>query len=212
MLAPQLFVEIPFDGERPYEMTEVTQLWRERVGEIPGMKELKFTAAGQIGGGSPISFRLSGSNFEALEGAAAELAEELSNYEGVFDVVNSATSGGDEIRLKIKPEAEALGLTMSSLGRQVRQAFFGEEVQRIQRGKDELKVMVRYPIDQRRSVADLENMRIRTPGGDEVPFESVAEVSFGKGYSRISRLNRERTITVSAGSRCRYRRTAAGYQ
>ena len=194
----QLFVEIPFEGDRPYEMPEVTRMWRERVGEIPGMKELKFSAAGQIGGGSPISFRLSGTNFQALEGAAAELAEELANYEGVFDVVNSATSGGDEIRLTIKPEAEALGLTMSSLGRQVRQAFYGEEVQRIQRGKDELKVMVRYPIDQRRSVADLENMRIRTPDGDEVPFESVAEVSFGKAYSRISRLNRERTVTVSA--------------
>ena len=100
--------------------------------------------------------------------------------------------------MTIKPEAEALGLTMSSLGRQVRQAFYGEEAQRIQRGKDELKVMVRYPIEERRSVADLENMRIRTPSGDEVPFQSVAEVSFGKGYSSVSRLNRERTVTVSA--------------
>jgi multidrug efflux pump subunit AcrB len=100
--------------------------------------------------------------------------------------------------LKIKPEAEALGLTLSSLGRQVRQAFYGEEAQRIQRGKDELRVMVRYPASERRSVADLENMRIRTPSGDEVPFASVAEVEFGKGYSRISRVDRERTVTVSA--------------
>ncbi|MDH3812123.1 MAG: efflux RND transporter permease subunit, partial [Gammaproteobacteria bacterium] len=90
------------------------------------------------------------------------------------------------------------GLTMSSLGRQVRQAFYGEEAQRIQRGKDELRVMVRYPIEERRSIADLENMRIRTPDGDEVPFASVAEVSFGKGYSRIQRLDRSRTVTVSA--------------
>jgi multidrug efflux pump subunit AcrB len=87
---------------------------------------------------------------------------------------------------------------MSSLGRQVRQAFYGEEAQRIQRGKDELRVMVRYPIEERRSVADLENMRIRTPIGDEVPFNSVAEVSFGQGYSNISRLDRERTVTVSS--------------
>jgi len=91
-----------------------------------------------------------------------------------------------------------LGLTMSSLGRQVRQAFYGEEAQRIQRGKDELKVMVRYPQDERRSIADLQNMRIRTPSGDEVPFEEVAEMSFGTSYSAISRLNRKRTITVSA--------------
>lgn len=193
-----MFVEIPFTENRPFEMKEVTQLWRDAVGEIPGMKELKFRAAGHIGGGSPLSFKLSGSNYQALESAAAELAKELATYEGLFDISNSATSGSDEIKLKIKPEAEALGLTMSSLGRQVRQAFYGEEAQRIQRGKDELRVMVRYPIDERRSVADLENMRIRTPGGDEVPFNSVAEVSFGQGYSSISRLNRERTVTVSS--------------
>ena len=87
---------------------------------------------------------------------------------------------------------------MASLGRQVRQAFYGEEAQRIQRGKDELKVMVRYPIGERRSIADLENMRIRTPAGDEVPFTEVAEVEFGKGYSMISRIDRQRTVTVGA--------------
>lgn len=194
----RMFVEIPFTEDRPYEMKEVTQMWRDAVGEIPGMKELKFIAAGHIGGGSPLSFKLSGSNYAALEGAAAELARELATYEGLFDVTNSAMSGSDEIKLTIKPEAEALGLTMSSLGRQVRQAFYGEEAQRIQRGKDELRVMVRYPIEERRSIADLENMRIRTPNGDEVPFNSVAEVSFGQGYSSISRLDRERTITVSS--------------
>jgi multidrug efflux pump subunit AcrB len=193
-----MFVEIPFTEDRPYEMKEVTQMWRDRVGEIPGMKELKFQAAGHIGGGAPLSFKLYGSNFELLEAAAAELADELASYDGLFDVTNSATSGSEEIKLTIKPEAEALGLTMSSLGRQVRQAFYGEEAQRIQRGKDELRVMVRYPISERRSIADLENMRIRTPDGDEVPFSSVAEVSYGQGYSQISRLNRERSVTVSA--------------
>ncbi len=194
----QMFVEIPFTEDRPYEMKEVTQMWRDAVGEIPGMKELRFRAAGHIGGDSPLSFKLSGSHYEALEAAADELTSELASYEGLFDITNSSTSGSDEIKLTIKPEAEALGLTMSSLGRQVRQAFYGEEAQRIQRGKDELRVMVRYPIEERRSIADLENMRIRTPDGAEVPFHSVAEVSFGKGYSRISRLNRERTVTVSS--------------
>ncbi len=193
-----LFVEIPFTEDRPYEMTEVTEMWRNSVGEIPGMKELKFSAAGHIGGGSPLSFKLSGSNYVALEGAADELAKELATYEGLFDITNSASSGSDEIKLTIKPEAEALGLTMSSLGRQVRQAFYGEEAQRIQRGKDELRVMVRYPLSERRSISDLENMRIRTPSGDEVPFNSVAEVSYGQGYSTISRLDRERTVTVSS--------------
>jgi multidrug efflux pump subunit AcrB len=145
-----------------------------------------------------LSFRLSGDDFAALESTADELEEKLAEFDAVFDIQNSSDTGGQEIKLSIKPEAEALGLTIASLGRQVRQAFYGEEAQRIQRGKDELRVMVRYPREDRRSIADLENMRIRTPSGDEVPFESVADVSFGTSYSSISRLNRARTITVSA--------------
>jgi multidrug efflux pump subunit AcrB len=184
--------------DRPLQVDDITGLWRERIGEIPGVRELTFHDGEHFGGGPPLSFRLSGENFDSLERAAAELERKLTDFEGVFDVQNSAASGSQEIRLTIKPEAEALGLTMASLGRQVRQAFYGEEAQRIQRGKDELKVMVRYPRDERRSIADLENMRIRTPAGDEVPFESVAEVSFGTSFSSITRLNRARTVTVSA--------------
>ncbi len=192
------WTEMPMTDDRPMQAADVAAVWRERVGEIPGVKELSFIDGDHFGGGSPLSFRLSGENFTALEGAADELVQKLAEYEGVFDVLNSSSSGGEEIKLAIKPEAEALGLTMQSLGRQVRQAFYGEEAQRIQRGKDELKVMVRYPLEDRRSISDLENMMIRTPSGDEVPFGSVADVSFGSSYSSITRLNRERTITVSA--------------
>ncbi|MCK5326887.1 MAG: efflux RND transporter permease subunit, partial [Woeseiaceae bacterium] len=193
-----MIVEMPRDEDRPYEGVEISDMWRERVGDIAGMRDLRFSGAVHLGGGPPLSFRLNGNNYLALEAAARELEQELSTFAGVFEIRNSAVGGGDEIRLTIKPEAEALGLTMVSLGRQVRQAFYGEEAQRIQRGKDELKVMVRYPEDQRRSIADLENMRIRTPNGDEVPFGSVADVTFGESYSSIRRLNRERTVTVSA--------------
>ena len=192
------WTELPMVEDRPLQISDITQLWRERIGEIPGVRELSFTDGQHFGGGPPLSFRLSGENFAALEAAARELEIRLGEFEGVFDVVNSSHSGGQEIRLSIKPEAEALGLTMVSLGRQVRQAFYGEEAQRIQRGKDEVKVMVRYPRDERRSVADLENMRIRTASGDEVPFKSVADVSFGSSFTNITRLNRERTVTVSA--------------
>ncbi|MGI9222101.1 MAG: efflux RND transporter permease subunit [Woeseiaceae bacterium] len=192
------FVELPMIAGRPLEVSDVANLWRERVGEIAGVKELKFQDGQGFGGGEGLSFRLSGDNYQTLEDAAGELQEKLSTYNGVFDIRNSSESGGQEIKLTIKPEAEALGLTMTSLGRQVRQAFYGEEAQRIQRGKDEIRVMVRYPKADRRSIADLENMRIRTPSGDEVPFESVADVSFGKSYSSIARLDRARTVTVSA--------------
>ena len=193
----QMFVELPKSEDRPYEAVDITRMWRDAVGEVPGVKDLSFSYMDHLGGTAPLFFRLSGDDYEQLMAAAAELQNHMRNYQGVFDVTNSALSGGDEIKLTIKPEAEALGITMSSLGRQVRQAFYGEEAQRIQRGREELRVMVRYPIEERRSVADLENMMIRTPTGDEVPFHSVADVSFGQAYSRITRLNRVRTVTVS---------------
>jgi multidrug efflux pump subunit AcrB len=194
----RMFVEMPRSRDRPFEVSEVTDKWRERVGEIAGVKDLSFSSMVHIGGTPPLFFRLSGKDYDQLVQAATELQNELRNYEGVFDINNSAISGGDEIRLAVKPEAEALGITLSILGRQVRQAFYGEEVQRIQRGRDELKVMVRYPIEERRSFADLENMMIRTPTGREVPFHSVADVTFGQSYSSITRMNRTRTVTVSA--------------
>ena len=193
-----IFAELYRGDDRPLSSDELITMWRDRVGEISGMPELTFSGGAHIGGGVPLSFGLSGNNYIALEEAAAELEAKLHEYNGVFDIRNTAIAGGQEIRLEIKPQAEALGLTISSLGRQVRQAFYGEEAQRIQRGQNELKVMVRYPLDERRSIADLENMRIRTPSGDEVPFASVAEVSFGKAYSSITRQNRRRTVTVSA--------------
>ncbi len=193
-----LFAELDRGDDRPMTSDELISAWRQRVGEVPGVKQLDFSGGQHIGGGPPLSFSLTGNDFDALRAAATELERKLTEYEGVFDIRNSSSAGGEEIQLDIKPEAEALGLTMSSLGRQVRQAFYGEEAQRIQRGQDELKVMVRYPLSERRSVADLENMRIRTPAGDEVPFNSVATVSYGDAFAEITRLNRKRTVTVSA--------------
>ena len=102
------------------------------------------------------------------------------------------------MKLGIKPAAETLGLTLEDLGRQVRQAFYGEEAQRIQRGRDDIRVMVRYPADQRRSVGDLENMRIRAPGGGEVPFGQVAIVEPGRGFASIKRVDRNRAVNVTA--------------
>ncbi len=193
-----LFVELDRTDARPMTSDELIEDWRNRVGEIPGIKQLDFSGGQHLGGGPPLSFNLYGDDFDALRAASRELEQKLAEYTGVFDISNSSSAGGQEIRLEIKPEAEALGLTMASLGRQVRQAFYGEEAQRIQRGQDELMVMIRYPEAERRSIADLENMRIRTPTGDEVPFYSVANVSFGESFSTITRQNRKRTVTVSA--------------
>ncbi len=193
-----LFLELTKSESRNILPSEITNMWREKVGEMPGVKDLRFFSSTNAGGGSPISLQLFGNNYQALEAAAKELELKLNEYDGVFDIRNSFSSGSQEIKLSIRPEAEILGLTQSALGRQVRQAFYGEEAQRMQRGKDEVRVMVRYPREERRSIASLENMRIRTPAGDEVPFYSVADISIGQGYSTIFRENRKRSITVTA--------------
>jgi len=139
-----------------------------------------------------------GRNDDELEAAAEAIQNKLKAYDGVYDVRNSFSRGSQEIKLDIKPEAEVLGITLASLAKQVRQAFYGDEAQRIQRGRDELKVMVRYPEESRLSIGDLEDMWIRTPKGEKVPFYQVAEVSIGQGFSSITRINQKRSITISA--------------
>jgi multidrug efflux pump subunit AcrB len=196
----RVIAELPLDENRPLDNFDVTKMWRDALPDFPGVRELSFSDGDNLGGGAPISIGLSGNNYEQLLAAAEELGKKISEYEGTYDVRNSSNEGGEEIRLQIKPEAQALGVTLQSLGRQVRQAFYGEEAQRIQRGKDELKVMVRYPPEQRRSVADLRNMRIQTPDGGRVPFSSVAEIEFDSAYSTITRVDRKRTVTVTANA------------
>lgn len=194
----QMVVELTKSEDRSVSTTDIEQRWRERVGEIPGAREVRFFSSTSAGGGTPVNLRLMGANYQQLELAANDLQQKLTEYSGVFDVTNSYSRGGEEIKLRIKPEAEQLGLTANALGTQVRQAFYGEEAQRLLRGRDELKVMVRYPEAERTSVANLQNMRIRTADGTEVPFSEVADVEIGEGFSAISRIDRQRTVTVSA--------------
>jgi len=171
--------------------------WRKRIGQVPGAKDLNFRA--EIGqGGAPIDVQLSGAEFGPLQAVAQKVKQRLLTYPGVFDITDTFEDGKEEIKLTLKPEAELLGLTLNDLARQVRQAFFGFEVQRIQRGREEVRVFVRYPEAQRRSVEALESMRIRTPGGVEVPFSEVAEARFGRGFSEIRRVDRNRTINITA--------------
>ncbi len=176
---------------------ELANRWREMTGDIPGATGLLFTSS-IFSSGEAINIQLVGSNFERLREAADDLKEHLRSYDGVIDITDSFRQGKREVKLGIKPAAETLGLSQMDLGRQVRQAFYGEEVQRIQRGRDELRVMVRYPEEERRSLGDLEGMRIRTPTGGEVPFYEVADVQVGRGFSSIKRVDRQRAINVTA--------------
>jgi len=194
-----LLVELTKAGEaRSISAVDIENAWREKTGFIPNTRELRFYSSTNAGGGANINLNLMGSDYRQLELAAGELEQKLRDYAGVFDVTNSYSRGSEEIVLQIKPGAEHLGLSASDLGRQVRQAFYGEEAQRILRGRDELKVMVRYPLDERISIASLEEMRIRTADGAEVPFGQVADVQIGEGFAAITRIDRQRTVSLTA--------------
>ncbi|MEM7601083.1 MAG: efflux RND transporter permease subunit, partial [Verrucomicrobiota bacterium] len=163
---------------------ELATEWREEIqkrGGIVGAKELFFRA--EIGRGrDPIEVQLRGKNVEHLAEAAGLVRERMETYEGLFDVSDSLDESREEIQLRIKPEAELIGLTMSDLARQVRQAFFGEEIQKIQRDRDEVRVMLRYPLEDRKSIAALESMMIRTADGRAVPFTSVADAVIEQSF------------------------------
>ncbi|MGV6852532.1 MAG: efflux RND transporter permease subunit [bacterium] len=184
--------------QRSMDTFQFVDKWRKYTGEIPGMKDLSFQAGTNAGGGAPLNFRLTGSNSKNLELAANELSKRLATYDGVFDIQSTVSSGTEEIKISLKPSAENLGLTQSVLAQQVRQAFFGAEAQRIQRGRDEVKVMVRYPKQERHSLASLQNMWIRTQTGDEIPLSEVAELKFDKSYTSINRVNQQRSVNISA--------------
>lgn len=193
-----IIIEMQKSENRVISAPDFADRWRANIGAIPGVKDLSFDARAAGGHGKPVDVQITGQDFGAMASAAGELKEALNRYTGIYDIQDNYSGSKREIQLSIKPEAEVLGLTQADLARQVRQAFYGEEAQRVQRGRDEIKVMVRYPKARRRSVGELENLRIRTADGIEVPFSEVAEVSMGRGYSTITRVDRKRAINVFA--------------
>lgn len=190
--------EMVKEGETEISGPDLLRRWRENVGEIPGAKQLGFTVAAGGLSGAAISLQLIGADVEQVGRASQELTNRMRSYEGLYDIRNSFESGRPEIKLNLKPEAEALGITLQDLASQVRAGFYGTEVQRIQRGQDEVKVMVRFPEDERDSVGYLDNMKIRTPNGGRVPFQAVAEVELTKSPSFIQRFDRERAVRITS--------------
>lgn len=190
-------IELTPSEQRTIPATVIANRWREMAPPIPDVVELSFTSD-LLGSGDAIDIQLSGRDIDQLQRVSTEIKGKLASYPGVIDINDSFRGGKPEVQLDITNGAEALGLSLSDLGRQVRQAFFGEEAQRIQRGRDDVRVMIRYPEADRRSLGDLEEMRIRTPDGGEVPFATVATASMGRGFASITRVDRERTINVRA--------------
>ena len=177
--------------------TMMKNRWRDIVGEIPGVSSLEFFSE-LMSTGAAINVELSHEDYDILLQSVERLKSILHEYAGVKDITDSFEPGKAELKLQLKDTGRTLGLTLSDLARQVRQGFYGEEAQRIQRGRDDIRVMVRYPQEERRSLADVEHMRIRLPDGTEIPFKTVAEVKYGRGYSTISRAERKRIVNVIA--------------
>ena len=186
---------VPLEQRDYILSSDVADRWRELVGSIPDAVSLSF-GADSYSTGAAIHLELSGADVDELRKAAVELKSELARYEGVKDITDSFRAGKQEIKLSLLPGARNLGLTLTDLAAQVRSAFYGAEVQRVQRGPDEVRVMVRYPEAERRSIGNLEDMRIRTPEGSEVPFTSVATFEIDRGYSQINRINGRRVVNV----------------
>ena len=187
----------PSEERGDISSADIANRWRELTGPIPDAVELTFSAS-IFSPGEAINIQLAGTSMERLNEVADKLKQKLATYDGVFDITDSFRAGKQELALRLKPAAQVLGVTEQDVARQVRQAFYGDEAQRIQRGRDDVKVMVRYPAEQRRSLADLDNLRIRTPAGDDVPFSEVAESDFGRGYAAITRVDRKRSVNVTA--------------
>lgn len=194
-----IFTELTKGEDRDVDGVSIAEEWRKQLPELLSVKKLNINASTNETGGD-LSFRLTSTDLDQLALASKEIKDKLATYEGVYDISDNFSSGSQEIRLNILPEAQAQGLTLSDLARQVRYGFYGYEAQRILRNKEEVKVMIRYPLEQRRTVGHLENMMIRTSNGQTVPFSSVAAIELGDSYASITRVDGRRAITISANA------------
>ncbi|MCX7554355.1 efflux RND transporter permease subunit [Marinicella sp. S1101] len=194
----KVIVELVKEENTVIDGKEMLKRWTEYIGEIPGATHIGTMSLTGPGQGPDVSLKLVGSDTEELRLAADILANKLADYEGVSDVRNSIEAGKDEIEFSIKPLGENLGLSQNDIGRQIRQAYYGEEVQRLQRGNDEVKVMLRYDRATRESLKSLDELRVRTAQGDELPLSTVAEINLGKAANSIERVNRKRAARITA--------------
>jgi len=160
----------PEKREVEISSAQLVQEWRELIGPIPGAEEINYRA--EIGRSSnPIDIRLSGQDLEELQKLAEQVKDQLKQYPDVFDISDSLSNGKNQVELELKPQGQVLGITLSSLARQVRQAFFGAQVQRMQRGREDIRVMLRYSLAERSTINTLENHIITAPNGTQIPIQ-----------------------------------------
>ncbi|MCD4655834.1 efflux RND transporter permease subunit, partial [bacterium] len=188
---------VPID-ERKITAEKFVAGWDKSLKHISGIESLSFLYTIGASGSQPINLMLSHNDTQILETAVSDLAEALRGYAGVRDVDDGFSIGKTQLDFRIKPEAQTMGLTTVELARQVRAAFYGSEALRIQRGRDEVKVMVRYPEADRRTLFSIESMLIRTPAGAEIPLKQAADIIEGISYTQILRSDGRRVLKVTA--------------
>ncbi len=185
------------DGEtRRMDSYVIANRIRNAVGPLPDVEKITFGEGGRFG--KAVSISLLGNDITQLEKARVLLKGELENYTSLRDITDTYQKGRREINITLKPLASSLGLTLQDVAGQVRQGFFGQEIQRIQRGRDEIRVWVRYREEDRASLSQLDQMRVRTPGGAEYPFSEMASYTIERGITRIDHLDRKQEIKVEA--------------
>jgi multidrug efflux pump subunit AcrB len=171
--------------------------WRQMTGPVPGAEALNFRAS-FFRAGDPIDLQFSGNSLETLNAVSEEVKAHLATYPGVFEIADSLSNGKEELQIELSPQGHLLGLTRNDIVGQVGQAYRGLQAQRIQRGRDDVRVLVRYPIDERRTLAALDELLITAPNGRQVPLANVAEITPGRGPSEITRIDGYRVLNVTA--------------
>jgi len=187
----------PESRELSITSQELIKEWRQLIGPIPGAESITYRA--EIGRSSdPIHIQLKASSLATLKEIALKVKEHLATYPAVFDISDSLSDGKEELQIELTEQGKALGLTRVGVSNEVRSSFFGSQAQRIQRGRDDVRVMVRLPLEERRSISDIENILVTTPDGGRVPLSHVAKLIPGKSPSTISRVDLYRTVNVNA--------------
>jgi multidrug efflux pump subunit AcrB len=185
-------------GDRPFSSKDFKDAWTAATPDLDGVEALSFSSSNGPGGGAAVYVQLSHRDEAVLAAASDDVANMLRGFEQLGDVTNEYAGGKAQLDFSITPAGRNLNLTSNDVARQVRSAFFGAEALREQRGRHELKVMTRLPVEQRRSLEDLEQLKIRTAQGGWAPLSLVADVTEGKAPTSITREDGRRVVGVSA--------------
>lgn len=194
----QVSVFLVPEEERSFTAGQFVEAWRTRVGEVAGVESIRYWYTTGPGSRDSISLELSHNNMRLLEQAAERMTETLREYDGVTTVDDGFSLGKEQLDLRLREEARRLGVSEIELARQLRASFFGAEAVRLQRGRDEVRVYVRLPDDERESEYDLESLLLRTQAGGEIPLRAAADLERSRAYTTINRRNGRRILTVSA--------------